>query len=578
MVEETKGFNEHYTGFKRHWKLAAAVFSIIFFAGAAFTLSLNDVYRSTGFILIEEAEIPEEILRSTVTTYTTRQVTELNERILTIGNLVRIIEEYDLFPEKRASEPAELLALEVRNAISVEIQSRETVTPNGLPRPIAVGFTVSFESENPVTAQAVAEELVNLYLNENIKARAEQTTETSSFLKSEVSRLESEIALLEEGLARFKEENAARLPSLSALNTQQMNRIDAQLLDIQRQLNAIEENRIRIKAQMATVEPTVASRLADGSVVLSPADQLKSLQTQLSVYKSRYSDDFPDVVRTERDIASIKQRFGLDVNLADIESSLRAARTDLAVARQRYSADHPDVVRLQNSVADLEAELNQATQRQLESALVPDNPAYISLQSSLSSLDAEEAALRQARTELQRRMADYEQRLMETPQVEKDLAALTRKLSSTANRYWVMRDKQFAAEMGETLETQSKGESLVLIEPPRVPLQPFKPDRLAIMALTFLFALVCGLASTQFADAFDSSIRGAAAVESVQGEPPLIEIPYIYNQAEVQRARRLRQVGIAAAPVMAIVVAVVVHFTVVRLDVLFFAALQRIGM
>jgi len=577
-VDETKGFREHYAALTRRWKLAVGVFCGVFVAGAAIAVYLPDVYRSTGFILFEEAEVPEEILRSTVTTYTTRQVTELNERILTIGNLVRVIEEYDLFPERRADEPAELLALEVREQIGVEIQSRETVAPNGLPQPIAVGFTVSFESEDPETAHAVAEELVDLYLAENLKARSEQTTETSTFLKSEVRRLENEIAVLEENLARFKEDNAERLPSLSALNTQQMNRIDSQLLDIDRQLNSIEENRIRIEAQMATVEPTAASRLADGSMVLSPADQLKALQTQLSVYKSRYSDNHPDVVRTERDIESIKQRFGLDVNLADIEASLRAARTDLAVARERYSADHPDVVRLRNSVADLEAELTQGTQRQMDSALVPDNPAYIALQSSLSSLDAEEAALRETKAELQRRMLDYEQRLMETPQVEKDLAALTRQLSSTANRYWVMRDKQFAAEMGETLETQSKGESLVLIEPPRVPLKPFKPNRVAIMALTVLFALVCGLAATQFADAFDNSIRGAAAVESVQGEPPLVEIPYIQNQSEVRRARRIRRLGIAAAPVMVVAAAVIVHVAVMPLDVLLFVTLQRLGL
>ena len=198
MAEEIKGFAEHLAGFKRHWKLAAVTFTVILLGGVGFTLSLKDIYRSTGFILIEEAEIPEEIIRSTVTTYTTRQVTELNERILTISNLVRIIEEYDLYAEQRLTTPTELLAINARQAIAIEIQSRETVTPSGLPRPIAVGFTVSFEDEDPETARAVAAELVDLYLKENAKARAEQTTETSDFLKGEVRRLEGDIAVLED--------------------------------------------------------------------------------------------------------------------------------------------------------------------------------------------------------------------------------------------------------------------------------------------------------------------------------------------------------------------------------------------
>jgi succinoglycan biosynthesis transport protein ExoP len=104
MAEEVKGFVEHYAGFKRHWKPALAVFVVIMGIGSVFTMSLPDIYRSSGFILIEESEIPEELMRSTVTTYATRQVTTLNEKILTIGNLVGIIERYDLFADERRDE------------------------------------------------------------------------------------------------------------------------------------------------------------------------------------------------------------------------------------------------------------------------------------------------------------------------------------------------------------------------------------------------------------------------------------------------------------------------------------------
>jgi len=578
MAEEIKGFAEHWAGFTRHWKLAATTFAVILLGGVVFTISLKDIYQSTGFILIEEASIPEEIIRSTVTTYTTRQVTELNERILTIGNLVRIIEEYDLYPDERKDTPTELLALNARQAISIEIQSRETVTPAGLPRPIAVGFTVSFDNENPEKAQAVTAELVDLYLKENVKARAEQTSETSGFLKGEVARLEGDIGVLETKMARFKEEHADTLPSMAAVNKQQMNRLDAQILEIQRRLNSLEQTKIEVKAQLNTVDPSMPSKLADGSMVVSPADQLKSLQTQLSGYESRYSDDHPDVIRTKRDIESLRSRFGLDVDFAQLDEELVATKAKLAIARERYSADHPDVVALEKSVTDLEAKIAQANQRKIETSLTPDNPAYISLQTTLHTIDAEEDSLKAEVVELERRMADYEQRIMIGPQTEKDLASLTRELSSTANRYWVMRDKQFTAEMGETLETQSKGEEMVVLEPPRVPLVPYKPDRPAILMLTLLFAVVCGVAVTQLADALDHSIRGAAAIENVQGQRPLVEIPYIYSAEELERTRRLRKIGLAAAPAVAIILAVIVHFTVMPLDVLFFRALRGLGL
>jgi succinoglycan biosynthesis transport protein ExoP len=92
MSTEVKGFAEHFSGFKRHLKLAAATFSVILALGVGFAYSISDVYESKAFILIEEPDIPEEIIRTTVTTYAARQLTFLSEKILTISNLVRIIE------------------------------------------------------------------------------------------------------------------------------------------------------------------------------------------------------------------------------------------------------------------------------------------------------------------------------------------------------------------------------------------------------------------------------------------------------------------------------------------------------
>ncbi len=577
MAEEVKGFAEHFGGFKRHWKLALATFTVIMGIGAGVTMSLPDIYRSSAFILIEESEIPQEILRSTVTTIAVRQVTTLNEKILTIGNLVDIIERYNLYEREREDTPVELLALKVRQAIAVEIQSRDSVSASGAPQSIAVGFTVSFDSEDPETAKRVADELVNLYLEQNLRTRTEQTSETAEFLSGQVTGLEKDIAELEGKLASFKEENAESLPSLNTLNLQMMSRIDQQLLEIERQLHSIDENRISVGAQLSTIEPTSPTRLADGTVALSPVDQLKALQTQLSIIQSRYSEDHPDVIATRRDIESLRQRFGINVNSANLDQELANAKSKLAIAREKYSADHPDVIALSREVGEIERQLNESVTKQMEGQVDPDNPAYIALEGTMNTLAAEESALRDERRKLLEKQSDYESRLLRTPQIEKELAALSRELSSTTNRYWVMRDKQFAAQMGETIETSAKGEEMILIEPPRVPIKPYKPDRTAILALAFLFALVAGLAITQLADGLDHSIRGPGGIINVQGVPPLVEIPYITTNAENRRSMRLRKMALAATPAVAVLLVIVVHFAVTPLDVLWFSVLQNFG-
>jgi succinoglycan biosynthesis transport protein ExoP len=141
-----------------------------------------------------------------------------------------------------------------------------------------------------------------------------------------------------------------------------------------------------------------------------------------------------------------------------------------------------------------------------------------------------------------------------------------------------MRDKQFAAEMGETLETESKGEEMVVVEPPRVPLRPYKPNRGAIIILAFMFALVAGVGITQLIDSIDTSIRGGAAIVSVQGVPPLVEVPYIYTELEIARAMQLKKIALVSIAPVALILVVVLHFTVLPLDVLWYSIARRVGL
>jgi succinoglycan biosynthesis transport protein ExoP len=578
MAQEIKGFAEHFDGFTRHLKLAGAVFAAILVIGIVFAYSLPDIYQSQGYILIEEPQIPSEILKSTITSYASQQLATLNEKILTIPNIIRFIEEFDLYPRERLDTPVELLVPKARAAIAVEIQSRSSVNTAGLPAQRVVGFTVAFEDESPETAKRVADALVEMYLEENLKSRSAQTRDTAAFLAEEVKKLEGEIGELEAKLATFKEENANRLPSLNSMNMQQMQRTDEQLMTLKAQLDSLEQTRISVEAQLVGLEPTNPVRLADGTFALAPADQLKQLQTQLSVYQSRYSDNHPDVKATKRDIESLKSRFGLQVNVAGIEKEIVDVKGQLAVAQEKYGPEHPDVVLLNRRLADLENQSTDALQKQLESEVKPDNPAYIQLRSTLDSIDAQEDATKTVIAKLRSDMAMYEQRLTETPQVESEFAALSRTLTSTSNRYWVMRDKQFAAEMGESLETESKGEAMLLVEPPRVPLKPIKPNRGAIITLTILFALVAGIGITQLADGMDTSLRNTASIVSIQSVPPLAEIPYIYTQVELAHAAKMRKFAMASVVPVICCVVLILHFTVLPLDVLWFALASRIGL
>ena len=88
---------------------------------------------------------------------------------------------------------------------------------------------------------------------------------------------------------------------------------------------------------------------------------------------------------------------------------------------------------------------------------------------------------------MRERLREYDERVLRAPSVEQEMIALQRELQSATERYFAMRDRQFGAEMGEALETQSKGERFALVEPANFPLEPSSPNRpLLLLVLLFM--------------------------------------------------------------------------------------------
>jgi len=316
--------------------------------------------------------------------------------------------------------------------------------------------------------------------------------------------------------------------------------------------------------------------LPDGSAVLTPENQLKSLQTRLAALKGVYSEDHPDVQRTTREIEALRKQTGLTADLTETTALLIDARTDLSKARENYGEEHPEVVRLQRLVDSLIQTIRQ-TRDETDALIKPDNPAYIQLSAQRETLLANENALRNQKREVLARLREYETQLVKAPSVEQGLIALQRQLQSATNQYFAMRDRQFGAEMGEALETQSKGERFVLVEPPNLPLEPSSPNRPALLLLLLVLAPAIGMGLVPLKESMDQSIWGAKMVNSIQGAPPIAEIPLIVTRQEARRTRRMNILAWAGAPIAMLLFVVMVHFLYRPLDVMWYVAMRKLG-
>lgn len=569
--EQTKNLQDYAAAFYRRRAQILATFVVIFGIGLILALAWPPTYRSSATILIEEQQIPAELVQSTVTSYASQRIQTISQRVMTRSNLLAIIDKYGLYTKERQSDTTEDILGRMRDDINLQMISAEVVDPRtGRPTAATIAFSLAFQGEHPEQVQKVANELTTLYLQENIKTRASKAQETLTFLTDESNRLNQRIMDLEKQLAKFKATNAENLPDLLPLLREQVERIGRELTDTDTQIRSLEERQFYLQGQLGNLDPY------GQDINMSPGARLKALRTQYATTASRYSSDHPDVMSLKREIESLERETG-EVNPRDsLLDQITARQIELASAQDKYSDEHPDVVRIKREITALEASLAKvpagSTSNNRRS---PDNPAYVTLQAQLNSTESDIRSLQKKREGLEQKRTEYEQRLTAMPLIEGEYRELNRNLQNASTQYQEIRAKQTQAQIAQQLETESKGERFTLIEPPIAPQEPIKPNRPAIIFLSLVLALGAGLGYAAIAENLDSTLRGAKGVLATLQVAPLAVIPYLASDRETAGQRKHRRMVVYGAVAIVFAAVVLVHFFVSPLDVLWFRALRK---
>jgi uncharacterized protein involved in exopolysaccharide biosynthesis len=567
---------------KRRRRVALVSFAVVFVIGAAVAVLIPPVYRSSATILIEQQEIPQDLVRSTISSFADQRIQSIRQRVMTTSNLLNIIREHGLYADEIDRKPREAIIEKMRDDIHLNVISADVVDPrSGRPVSATIAFSVAYDNRNAELAVRVANELTSLYLQDNSQNRRQQAAEAATFLGDEAKRLSEEIAQHEARLAEFKQANVDRLPELAQLNLQLVSRTEQELDDAQRERAAAEQRKVYLESQLAQLSPTRDAVTADGSVVLRPADRLRALEANLSAMRGVYTPDHPDVVRAEKSIASLRAELGITADeREDVEKELSSLRAQRAALLDRYNEEHPDVVRIDKQIAAATERLAAGPEQTADSESgTPraDNPVYVQLAAQLAGSELDFKSLTQKEAELRKKLAELENRLLQTPGVERDYHALARDLDNARLKYQEVSAKQMEAVVSQNLENDSKAERFNLIEPPLLPQRPIAPNRWLILALGAVLAVVAALGMIGLREALDASVRGPRELERLTRMIPLGIIPAILTPDEVSAKSRQRTRYAVATAGTLIALVVIAHLFIAPLDVLWFAALRRFG-
>src|SRR5665213_348820 len=185
---------------KRRAVQIAIPFLLIFSIGLLVAVVWPAKYLSEGKILVSSQEIPTDLVRPTVATLANERMQVIEQRIMTRDNLLALAKKFQLTSGWQGS----VLGTDI-----VEfIRDRTKIKPLELnlqgDRKGAIAFTVGFEYEQAPVAVKVANELVTMILNEDVRSRTNNASETTRFLDQDVKRLESEISAVDAQFVEVK--------------------------------------------------------------------------------------------------------------------------------------------------------------------------------------------------------------------------------------------------------------------------------------------------------------------------------------------------------------------------------------
>jgi polysaccharide biosynthesis transport protein len=525
----TPDLSDYVAAVKRRRMLLASIALPIVAISAALAVGLPSIYVSSGFFTFTDATVPGEMpanangdaIRREQEEYRDAYVDSLSRSVMSDENLEQLLK---AIPQAvpPGADPGKAVE-HISRRTHIETVRTPVLDPNtGRDRDIISAFTVSYDSRNPKLAAAVAGWLSNEFIIESRRGRLDRAKAAEQFYDGETQRYRQEIAQTESKLASFKAKNYDQLPGLTDLNMNIMETTQRDLDNVTQQIAAQRQNRIFLQQQL-----DAAKNAGDDAGLLA------QLQSEYNKKLATYDPNYPDMIALRQQIDALREGGGA-VNSLSLPAQLRAQEQLLAQARLRYTQNFPDVQRIERQIEILKTRIAHG-EKYVGNA--PGSPAVIQLRTELNANETQTGALERQSAQLRQQLTQLEGRVEATPQVERQYKSLALNLQLAQAKYNQLLKNQMDAQLTSQAIASGRSDQIRLLYKPGAPTTPSKPKRIAICVVGLMLAILLGLTAVVIVESVDQSVRGSRDVRRVLAISPLAVIPEIQDSATARKLR-----------------------------------------
>ena len=528
---------------RRHkaWILGPAFGALVIAVVVAFLWP--DTYVSSAIIRVVPSQVPENFVPTNVNVEMSQRINSMAQSILSRGNLTNIINTYNLYPRERQRKPMEDVIEAMKDSIRIGQVVNLTERERGLS-----AFSIAFSYENRLMAQKVTADLVSRFISENTRDRTNQSMLTTQFLNDQWEQARGELEQIEARLAKFRAENAGRLPDQLQQNWTQLAALENRVANINGALSRTNQDKLLLETELRTLKsqlnalapPPEATAAAEKNERLLQTDrEIAQLETHLALLRQQYKDSYPDVQKV---IALLKIRKGERETLMkeqDEENEKSKERTPVVSRRQEY-------------VYGKERQAIEANIQRLETLI-----RTRVLQSEEHQRELEEA---------NRQIRAVQARLNSLPVGEQQYTEIVRDRELAKQKYDDLNKKRSASEISSELEKRQQGETLDVLDPASLPQKPTEPNRTMLVAMGTGLGIVLGVLLAGAREAKDTSLKNLKDVRAYTQLTILGSVPLLENDLIVRRRKRLAMLAWSTACLLgvAIMTGAIVYYRVTK--------------
>jgi uncharacterized protein involved in exopolysaccharide biosynthesis len=339
VEENSKNINDYLQIIKRRKKIILFPMLVLLLISCFLTLILPPLYRSEATISIVQQSIPIDMVRSTVVIHADQRIKQIEKKLMSINHLSKIIKDFNLYPHQKNKLSIAELAYQFRTKTTIEI-GNEDVIIRGKKSTATLSFKLAFEHKNPATAQKITTALVNFFIEEDKKERAEKAKATTTFLDEEADKFITKIKKIELEIAKYKEVNSKSLPESLVVNLGTVSRIESSLLQLESQEKMLIEKGMLSQSQLLITNPALLS--TDGTI----PNTLPVLEERYNLLLSKYSKSHPDVKAAKR----LVDNFEAPIGVKKVDTNI----------------NNPTYIQLQNDIKFTAINLKNITQQKLD--------------------------------------------------------------------------------------------------------------------------------------------------------------------------------------------------------------------